>query len=138
MIGVPYRIRTGVAAVRERLIPILRSGTEANGVCYTSKLGNSTPPHSVLVRLHPCRIFAVRSSAGSQPMPRTVRNPKIDTRTARLRLPQRREPYWTVISEGCALGYRRGARGGTWIAKYRGENRQRLSRRSVLRTTFST
>jgi len=34
-------------------------------------------------------------------------------------LPERREPYWTVISEGCALGYRRGAKGGTWIAKYR-------------------
>jgi integrase len=58
-------------------------------------------------------------------MPRTVRNPKIDTRTARLRLPQRREPYWTVLSEGCALGYRRGARGGTWIGKFRAESGQR-------------
>jgi integrase len=52
-------------------------------------------------------------------MARTVRNPKIDTRSARARLPERREPYWTVISEGCALGYRRGAKGGTWIAKFR-------------------
>src|SRR6516165_2986082 len=55
-------------------------------------------------------------------MARTVRNPKIDTRTARAKLPERREPYWTVISEGCALGYRRGAKGGTWIARFRGEN----------------
>ena len=55
-------------------------------------------------------------------MARTVRNPKIDTRTARARLFERREPYWTVISEGCALGYRRGAKGGTWIARFRGEN----------------
>ena len=31
----------------------------------------------------------------------------------------RREPYWTAISGGCALGYRRGAKGGTWIAKFR-------------------
>ena len=52
-------------------------------------------------------------------MARTIRNPKIDTRSARTRLPERREPYWTVISEGCALGYRRGAKGGTWIAKFR-------------------
>ncbi len=52
-------------------------------------------------------------------MARTVRNPKIDTRSARARLPERREPYWTVISAGNALGYRRGAKGGTWIAKFR-------------------
>jgi integrase len=55
-------------------------------------------------------------------MARTVRNPKIDTRSARSRLSERREPYWTVISEGCALGYRRGAKGGTWIARFRDEN----------------
>jgi integrase len=58
-------------------------------------------------------------------MARTVRNPKIDTRTARLRLPVRREPYWTVVSAGCALGYRRGAKGGTWIAKFRDEEGNR-------------
>jgi integrase len=52
-------------------------------------------------------------------MARTVRNAKIDTRSARARLPGRREPYWTVISMGCALGYRRGAKGGTWIARFR-------------------
>jgi integrase len=58
-------------------------------------------------------------------MARTVRNPKIDTRTARQRLAVRREPYWTVISAGCALGYRRGAKGGTWIAKFRDEDGKR-------------
>jgi integrase len=52
-------------------------------------------------------------------MARTVRNPKIDTRSARLKLADRREPYWTSISAGCALGYRRGAKGGTWIARFR-------------------
>jgi len=52
-------------------------------------------------------------------MARTVRNPKIDTRSARVKLAERREPYWTVISAGSALGYRRGAKGGTWIAKFR-------------------
>jgi hypothetical protein len=48
-----------------------------------------------------------------------VHNPKIDSRSARTKLPARREPYWTVISAGNALGYRRGAKGGTWIAKFR-------------------
>jgi integrase len=52
-------------------------------------------------------------------MARTVKNAKIDTRSARSKLSERREPYWTVISAGCAIGYRRGAKGGTWIARYR-------------------
>ena len=52
-------------------------------------------------------------------MARTVRNAKIDTRSARIRLPQRREPYWTVVSEGCAIGYRRGVKGGFWVARFR-------------------
>ncbi len=43
----------------------------------------------------------------------------MDTRSARLKLPERREPYWTPISRGCGLGYRRGAKGGTWIARLR-------------------
>jgi integrase len=55
-------------------------------------------------------------------MARTVRNAKTDSRTARARLAQRAEPYWTVISEGCALGYRRGVKGGTWIARFRDDN----------------
>jgi integrase len=58
-------------------------------------------------------------------MARTVRNPKIDSRSARAKLPKRREPYWTVISAGHALGYRRGANGGTWIAKFRSEDGKR-------------
>ena len=57
----------------------------------------------------------------SRGMARTIRNGKLDTRSARSRLRLRREPYWTVISEGCALGYRRGAKGGTWIGRFRDE-----------------
>jgi integrase len=52
-------------------------------------------------------------------MARTARNQKLDTRSARAKLAQRRDPYWTVISKGCAIGYRRGAKGGTWIARMR-------------------
>ena len=51
-------------------------------------------------------------------MARRKRDPKLDTRTARWRLPQRREPYWTPLSAGLALGYRRGSTGGSWIAKH--------------------
>jgi integrase len=58
-------------------------------------------------------------------MARQVRNSKLDTRTARARLPARREPFWTVISAGCALGYRQGAKGGTWIGKYRDDQGRR-------------
>ena len=58
-------------------------------------------------------------------MARTVRNPKIDTRSARAKLVERREPYWTVISAGNALGYRRGAKRGTWIAKFRDRDGKR-------------
>lgn len=54
-------------------------------------------------------------------MARTVRNAKLDSRSARSKLPARREPYWVVISKGCALGYRKGSKGGTWIARYRDE-----------------
>ena len=50
-------------------------------------------------------------------MARTVKNSKLDTRTARKELRARKAPYWTPITRGCALGYRKGAKGGTWIAK---------------------
>jgi integrase len=56
-------------------------------------------------------------------MARTLRNSKLDSRSARLKLKPRREPYWAAISPGCALGYRRGP--GTWIAKFRSDDGQR-------------
>jgi integrase len=52
-------------------------------------------------------------------MARTVRNAKIDSRSARQKLARRREPHWTVLVEGCALGYRKGVNGGTWIGRFR-------------------
>jgi hypothetical protein len=51
-------------------------------------------------------------------MARTLRDAKLDTRAARLRLKQRREPHWRSISDGLAIGYRRGSKGGTWIARH--------------------
>ena len=50
-------------------------------------------------------------------MPRTVRNHKIDTPSARARLPVQRSVYWVSLSPGCAFGYRKGSKGGVWVAK---------------------
>jgi integrase len=50
-------------------------------------------------------------------MPRTIRNHKIDTPSARARLPVQRSVYWVSLSPGCAFGYRKGAKGGVWVAK---------------------
>ena len=52
-------------------------------------------------------------------MARTVRDANLETRTARLRLPIRAEPYWRGLEKGFALGYRRRAKGGTWLARRR-------------------
>ena len=52
-------------------------------------------------------------------MARTLRYAKIDSRTARAQLPVRNNPYWHPIARGRALGYRKGGKGGSWIAKYR-------------------
>jgi hypothetical protein len=43
-------------------------------------------------------------------MSRTVRDAKLETRQARLKLTVRSEPYWRAITEGCHLGYYKGAR----------------------------
>jgi integrase len=51
-------------------------------------------------------------------MPRTLQDTKLDTRAGRSRLNQSREPYWRAISEGLSIGYRRGAKGGTWRARH--------------------
>ena len=52
-------------------------------------------------------------------MARTVRDTNLETRTARLRLPIRTEPYWRGLEKGFALGYRRRGKGGTWLARRR-------------------
>jgi integrase len=50
-------------------------------------------------------------------MARTVRNPKLDTRSARAKLSMRDSLYWVSLAPGCALGYRKGPKGGVWVAK---------------------
>jgi integrase len=82
------------------------------------------PSLSTLVPLHLFRIFSVcRPRAATHTVPDGAHRPQPQARhPIRPReVPIRAEPYWTVISEGCALGYRRGAKGGTWVARLRDE-----------------
>src|SRR5579864_1157213 len=61
-------------------------------------------------------------------MARTVRNPKLDSRSARAKLAVRDSPYWLSLAPGCALGYRKGLKGGVWLAKLvRDEIRQQTT-----------
>lgn len=55
---------------------------------------------------------------------RTKQGGNLGSATGRAKLKQRREPYWIVIARGSALGYRKGAKGGTWIARVRREDGQ--------------
>jgi integrase len=50
-------------------------------------------------------------------MPRTMRAPKLETRTARLKLSVAKRPYWTAIGKGLSLGYRRNKGAGTWSVR---------------------
>lgn len=58
-------------------------------------------------------------------MGRIVKDARIDTREARLKLKERedREPYWRLIHEGLHLGYRKGANGGVWLVRVRDGSR---------------
>ena len=49
-------------------------------------------------------------------MARSARNTKLETRTARLKLPEGKR-FWTPITRGVALGYRRGPTGGAWYLR---------------------
>lgn len=58
---------------------------------------------------------------------------RIDTVDARTRLKPRPEPYWTRVSAGCQLGFRKmtSASTGTWIAKFRDPDDDRREKRSL-------
>jgi integrase len=51
-------------------------------------------------------------------MTRSKSSGDLGTRTDRAKLQIRKEPYWLVLEKGRALGYAKGANGGTWIARY--------------------
>jgi integrase len=47
-------------------------------------------------------------------MARSIRAPKLETRTSRLKLPARWKPYTVRVGDGVRLGYRRKATAGSW------------------------
>jgi integrase len=49
---------------------------------------------------------------------RTVRNARLESRTSRVPLPVRKNPYWVSLSPGCAFGYYKGVKGGKWQARF--------------------
>jgi hypothetical protein len=54
-------------------------------------------------------------------MPRSARDSKLETRSARARLAVRKAPYFVKVAKGLQLGYYRGGAAGTWIGRrYRG------------------
>src|SRR5262245_53938348 len=44
-------------------------------------------------------------------------NARLESATARRKLAVRKKPYWTTISPGIGLGYRRNEGGGTWSVR---------------------
>ncbi len=50
-------------------------------------------------------------------MARRVRDTNLDTRNARRALKICTKPYWRALNKGLHLGYRKGTKGGTWIAR---------------------
>ena len=50
---------------------------------------------------------------------RTVRDAKLETRTARLALKRSGKPYWRALDAGQHVGYRKGKTGGKWCSRIR-------------------
>lgn len=50
-------------------------------------------------------------------MARSTRSPKLETRTARLKLPIARKPVFAKVGPGLNVGYRRNQTAGTWVAR---------------------
>ena len=47
----------------------------------------------------------------------SIRDAALESRTARLKLPKRRRPYWVALARGLSLGYRRINTAGPWIVR---------------------
>ncbi len=60
-------------------------------------------------------------------MARRVRDSRLETRAARAKLPRQTKPFFSPVSLGLHLGYRKGARGGRWVTRiYNGNGAYRL------------
>jgi hypothetical protein len=60
-------------------------------------------------------------------MARTVRDSKLESRTARAALKPAAKPYFRAIEEGLHLGYRKGQTSGKWVMRsYVGDQSYRV------------
>ena len=50
-------------------------------------------------------------------MPRRIRSSTLETRTARLKLPKQRKPFWVSVASGISVGYRRNEGAGSWSVR---------------------
>ena len=50
-------------------------------------------------------------------VPKTIREKKLDSASARAKLKPSGKPYWRAIDAGLHLGYRKGLRGGKWVLR---------------------
>src|SRR6516164_6532854 len=64
------------------------------------------------------------------PKPRAA---KLETPTARRKLAVRKKPYWTTISPGIHLGYRRNQGGGTWSVRVADSGAEWIARPAAAR-----
>ena len=55
-------------------------------------------------------------------MARTLCDPRLDSRTSRRSLSQAHDPYWKSIDGGMHVGYRKGKRTASWLARFRGDD----------------
>jgi integrase len=60
---------------------------------------------------------------------RTIRDVKLDTRSARARIGAAKVTHWITLSSGCAIGYRKGVRGGAWVARFIAADRTRQEKK---------
>lgn len=67
--------------------------------------------------LPPTLIREILGEVWSGDMARTVQNAALASRAARHRLGPRKKPYYWLLEHGKHLGYYKGARGGTWLAR---------------------
>src|SRR3984885_10546974 len=65
--------------------------------------------------VQPCILDRCWTQAGA--MARTVRDAKLETRTARAALKSAGKPYYRAIDEGLHLGYRKGQTAGKWVMR---------------------
>jgi integrase len=88
------------------------------------------------IRGYPAAFFRaffglVRNVPGAIAMDRHARDHRLETRNARDRLRRSTQPYWHLISIGCYVGYYKGARTGTWLARCKKPRAKGYFQRSI-------